>query len=63
MECRRHGKLSPVTMRAVLTDMFRSGISENKHLFNALDENKEYPPSHHVAETVAYLGLPPLHFL
>ncbi|KDE84954.1 hypothetical protein AO1008_00304 [Aspergillus oryzae 100-8] len=49
--------LSPVTMRAVLTDMFRSGISENKHLFNALDENKEYPPSHHVAETVAYLGL------
>ncbi|RAQ43436.1 protein kinase domain protein [Aspergillus flavus] len=31
-------------------------IFENKHLFNELDENKEYPPSHHVAETVGYLG-------
>ncbi|OGM47862.1 protein kinase domain protein [Aspergillus bombycis] len=38
-------------------------IFENKHLFNALDEDQQYSPSHHVAEMVAYLGLPPLHFL
>ncbi|KAJ5249185.1 protein kinase domain protein [Penicillium chermesinum] len=38
-------------------------IFENKHLFDALDEDKEYSPSHHVAEMVAYLGAPPLHFL
>ncbi|PWY91703.1 kinase-like protein [Aspergillus sclerotioniger CBS 115572] len=38
-------------------------IFENKHMFNALDEDGEYSPSHHVAEMVAYLGLPPLHFL
>ncbi|KAE8415530.1 kinase-like domain-containing protein [Aspergillus pseudocaelatus] len=38
-------------------------IFENKHLFNALDEDKEYYPSHYVVEMVAYLGLPPLHFL
>ncbi|KAE8162112.1 kinase domain protein [Aspergillus tamarii] len=38
-------------------------IFENKHLFDARDEDKEYSPSHHIAEMVAYLGLPPLHFL
>ncbi|PYI02454.1 kinase domain protein [Aspergillus sclerotiicarbonarius CBS 121057] len=38
-------------------------IFENKHLFNALDEDGEYSPSHHVAEMVSYLGPPPLHFL
>ncbi|KAE8349567.1 kinase domain protein [Aspergillus coremiiformis] len=38
-------------------------IFENKHLFNALDEDCQYSPSHHVAEMVAHLGLPPLHFL
>ncbi|OOF99269.1 hypothetical protein ASPCADRAFT_394536 [Aspergillus carbonarius ITEM 5010] len=38
-------------------------IFENKRMFNALDEDGEYSPSHHVAEMVAYLGLPPLHFL
>ncbi|PKY03384.1 kinase domain protein [Aspergillus campestris IBT 28561] len=38
-------------------------IFENKHLFNALDEDRDYSPSHHVAEMVAYLGVPPLHFL
>ncbi|KAK2757981.1 hypothetical protein FQN54_004387 [Arachnomyces sp. PD_36] len=38
-------------------------IFENKHLFDALDEDREYSPSHHVAEMVAYLGLPPLEFL
>ncbi|KAI9733895.1 MAG: hypothetical protein M1834_002550 [Cirrosporium novae-zelandiae] len=38
-------------------------IFENKHLFTALDEDNEYSPSHHVAEMVAYLDSPPLHFL
>lgn len=38
-------------------------IFENKHLFEALDEERQYSPSHHVAEMVGYLGLPPLHFL
>ncbi|KAJ5115341.1 protein kinase domain protein [Penicillium alfredii] len=34
-------------------DMF-----EDRHLFNALNEDRQYSPSHHVAERVAYLGLP-----
>ncbi|GKZ33560.1 hypothetical protein AbraIFM66950_003465 [Aspergillus brasiliensis] len=38
-------------------------LFEGKHLFNALDENREYSPSHHVAEMVALLGLPPLSFV
>jgi serine/threonine-protein kinase SRPK3 len=42
----------------------RSGtFFENKHMFNALDEDQQYSPSHHVAEMVAYLGLPPLEFV
>lgn len=47
-----------LTLKLQIWDIF-----ENKPLFNALDEDREYSPSHHVAEMVAYLGLPPLHFL
>ena len=36
---------------------------ENKHMFDTLDEDRNYSLSHHVAEMVAYLGLPPLLFL
>jgi serine/threonine-protein kinase SRPK3 len=32
-------------------------------MFNALDEDHQYSPSHHVAEIVAYFGLPPLEFV
>jgi hypothetical protein len=32
-------------------------------MFNALDENQEYSPSHHIAEMVAYFGLPPSEFI
>ncbi|GAA93034.1 hypothetical protein AKAW_11146 [Aspergillus luchuensis IFO 4308] len=38
-------------------------IFEGRHLFSALDEDQEYSPSHHVAEMVAFLGLPPLSFI
>ncbi len=31
-------------------------------MFNALDEDQRYCPLHHVAEMVAYLGLPPPQF-
>jgi len=32
-------------------------------MFNALDEDRKNSPSHHVAEMVAYFGLPPEEFL
>jgi len=32
-------------------------------MFNAHDENQKYSPSHHVAEMVAYFGLPPPQFV
>ncbi|RAK79990.1 uncharacterized protein BO72DRAFT_525669 [Aspergillus fijiensis CBS 313.89] len=38
-------------------------IFEDKHLFDARDEDGGYSPSHHVAEMVAYLGLPPGSFV
>ncbi|KAL3472269.1 kinase domain protein [Aspergillus californicus] len=38
-------------------------IFEDKHMFDALDEDSLYSASHHVAEMVGYLGLPPLEFL
>lgn len=41
-----------------MTDL---GYLENKHLFNAVDEKSEYSATHHVAEMVGYLGLPPPH--
>ncbi|RAH43521.1 uncharacterized protein BO95DRAFT_465906 [Aspergillus brunneoviolaceus CBS 621.78] len=38
-------------------------IFEDRHLFDARDEDGGYSPSHHVAEMVAYLGLPPVSFV
>ncbi|KAJ6109130.1 kinase domain protein [Penicillium sp. IBT 16267x] len=38
-------------------------IFEGRHLFNALDEDGQYSASHHVAEMVAYMGLPSVEFL
>ncbi|KAF2004736.1 non-specific serine/threonine protein kinase [Amniculicola lignicola CBS 123094] len=38
---------------ALIWDLF-----ENRHLFNAIDENLQPSATHHVAEMVAYLGLP-----
>ncbi|RAK91960.1 kinase domain protein [Aspergillus costaricaensis CBS 115574] len=38
-------------------------IFEEKHLFNTLDEDGDYSLSHHVAEMVGFLGLPPLAFI
>jgi len=32
-------------------------------MFRATDKNGEYSASHHVAEMVAYLGFPPVHYL
>ncbi|KAF3007512.1 hypothetical protein E8E13_005731 [Curvularia kusanoi] len=74
---RRHkGLVQPELYRApeVLFDMeWDSSIDvwsiatldllENKHLFNALDEDGETSATDHVAEMVAYMGLPPLEFL
>ena len=36
---------------------------ENKHLFNAQDDNGEGSSLHHMAEMVAILGPPPLDYL
>ncbi|KAL5324143.1 hypothetical protein ACEPPN_008686 [Leptodophora sp. 'Broadleaf-Isolate-01'] len=38
-------------------------LFENRHLFNAVDENLQPSATHHVAEMVAYLGLPPLEYI
>lgn len=38
-------------------------IFQNKHMFNALDEDQKYFPSHHAAKMVGYLGLPTPQFL
>ncbi|KAI9760057.1 MAG: hypothetical protein M4579_001890 [Chaenotheca gracillima] len=38
-------------------------IFEDKFMFDAFDEDLQYSASHHVAEMVAYFGLPPLHYL
>ncbi|EUC50082.1 hypothetical protein COCMIDRAFT_83008 [Bipolaris oryzae ATCC 44560] len=38
-------------------------LFENRHLFHALDENLQPSATHHVAEMVAYLGLPPLEYI
>jgi serine/threonine protein kinase len=38
-------------------------LFENRHLFNAMDENMESSATHFVAEMVAYLGLPPLEYI
>ncbi|PYI20349.1 kinase domain protein [Aspergillus violaceofuscus CBS 115571] len=46
------------SLGAMVWDVF-----EDRHLFNALDEDGDFSPSHHVAEMVAYLGLPPLSFV
>ncbi|OJJ98660.1 hypothetical protein ASPACDRAFT_44290 [Aspergillus aculeatus ATCC 16872] len=35
-------------------------IFEDRDLFNALNEDEDYSPSHHVAEMVGCLGLPPV---
>ena len=38
-------------------------LFENKHLFNARDENKQDSNLHHLAEMLALLGPPPKGFL
>lgn len=39
-------------------------LLENRHLFDAVDpENGEMTATHHVAEMVAYLGLPPSEYI
>jgi hypothetical protein len=38
-------------------------LFENKHLFNARDENGNDSNLHHLAEMIALLGPPPGHFL
>jgi hypothetical protein len=38
-------------------------LSENKQLLNAIDENRQSSATHHVAEMVAYLGLPPVEYI
>jgi hypothetical protein len=38
-------------------------LIENKHLFNALDEDGKSSTTHHITEIVAYLGLPPLEYV
>ncbi|RMZ87471.1 hypothetical protein DV736_g5300, partial [Chaetothyriales sp. CBS 134916] len=38
-------------------------LFENRHLFHALDENKEMSATHHVAEMVGYLGTPPFEYI
>ncbi|RMD41700.1 hypothetical protein DV735_g3437, partial [Chaetothyriales sp. CBS 134920] len=38
-------------------------LFEGQHLFHALDEAEESSASHHVAEMVGYLGMPPLEYL
>lgn len=38
-------------------------LFENKHLFNALDEDQESSATHHVAEMVGYIGLPPPEYI
>ncbi|KAJ8131233.1 hypothetical protein O1611_g2390 [Lasiodiplodia mahajangana] len=43
---------------ALIWDLF-----ENRHLFNAVDENLQPSATHHVGEMVAYLGLPPLEYI
>ncbi|KAF2444554.1 non-specific serine/threonine protein kinase [Karstenula rhodostoma CBS 690.94] len=42
------------SVAAMVWDLF-----ENRHLFNAVDETGQPSATHHVAEMVAYLGLPP----
>ncbi|KAG4436290.1 hypothetical protein IFR05_008230 [Cadophora sp. M221] len=43
---------------ALIWDLF-----ENRHLFIAVDEKLQPSATHHVAEMVAYLGLPPLEYI
>ncbi|KAM3501022.1 hypothetical protein MY11210_009436 [Beauveria gryllotalpidicola] len=38
-------------------------LFENRHLFNAMDENGDSSATAHVAEMVAYLGLPPREYI
>ncbi|PYI36391.1 hypothetical protein BP00DRAFT_483565 [Aspergillus indologenus CBS 114.80] len=38
-------------------------IFKDRDLFNALNEDEDYSPSHHVAEMVGCLGLPPVSFV
>lgn len=38
-------------------------LFEGKHLFHALDENQDSSATHHVAEMVAFMGLPSLKFI
>ncbi|KAF1949724.1 non-specific serine/threonine protein kinase [Byssothecium circinans] len=38
-------------------------LFENKHLFNALDEEMQSSATHHIAEMIAYFGFPPLEYL
>ncbi|TWU72294.1 hypothetical protein ED733_003630 [Metarhizium rileyi] len=38
-------------------------LFENRHLFNAMDEEKKSSATHHIAEMVSYIGLPPLEYI
>ncbi|TQV95203.1 hypothetical protein V2A60_009749 [Cordyceps javanica] len=38
-------------------------LIENRHLFDAMDENGDSSATHHVAEMVAFLGLPPREYI
>ncbi|KAF2876974.1 non-specific serine/threonine protein kinase [Massariosphaeria phaeospora] len=38
-------------------------LLENRHLFNVIDEDRQSSATHHIAEIVAYLGLPPLKYI
>jgi serine/threonine-protein kinase SRPK3 len=38
-------------------------LFENKHLFNAVDETGKPLATHHIAEIVAFLGLPPHEYI
>lgn len=38
-------------------------LLENRRLFSAMGENQEVSATDHIAEMVAYLGLPPLEYL
>ncbi|KAF2453084.1 kinase-like domain-containing protein [Lineolata rhizophorae] len=52
-----HKSVDIWSVGVMLWDLF-----ENQHLFNAQDEEKKSSATHHIAEMIAYLGMPPLEY-
>jgi hypothetical protein len=64
LERRSHGECANPLALQIFAELKKVwDLFENKHLSNAVDENGQPSATYHIAEMVAFLGLPPHEYI